>query len=78
MYGEKNTSRTKITIERGRRKYEVVRGYGCPERYSFKRTGFRGMCEDRCHLPRWFRNVVNDFADGLVCLREISDDTRKS
>lgn len=62
---------TRITIERGRKKYEVVRGYGCPERCSFKKAGFRSVCEDGCHLPRWFRNIVNDFADGFVCLREI-------
>lgn len=69
---------TRITIERGRKKYEVVRGYGCPEMCSFKKAGFWGMCEDRCYLPRWFRNVIDDFADGLVCLREIKEQKKGS
>lgn len=67
---------TRITIERGRKKYEVVRGR-CLEKCSFKKAGFNGMCEDGCHLPRWFGSIVNDFADGLVCLREIKEHARK-
>ena len=70
--------KTRITIKRGRKKYEVVRGHRCLEKCSFKKACFRGMCEDKCHPPRWFGNIVNDFADGLVCLREIKKQKKGS
>lgn len=66
-------NKTKIIIERGLKKYEVLFDYDCMGRCSFRVIGFKSFCEDKCHLPKWFKNIINAFMDKQAYLREIKE-----
>ena len=54
----------KITLERGRKKYEVVVSRDCSKRCSFKRQ-HKGQepCEESCYLPKWFLHMLPKLAE---------------
>ena len=65
----------KITIERGKKKYELLVGRSdCdPSKCAFSQTNRNG-CKNACNLPEWFNDLTNKFAKGLVYPREITAD----
>ena len=64
----------KMTIERGKRKYIVHLGRECGARCSFAKVTPEGYCDDGCHLPKWFENIVSGIATGALTphLEEVS------
>ena len=68
------TIRTRIIVERGNKRYEVLLGRDCTRRCSFVKHGPYGPCENGCDLPQWFIQLYKRLIDnGLAYLREIKE-----
>lgn len=64
----------RITIERGKKKYELLVGRrDCdPNKcaFTYGKDG-KSNCPERCNLPDWYFDLINKFSLGLVYPREI-------
>lgn len=69
-------NKTKIIIEHGNKKYEVLYTGDCTRRCSFVKHDRKGACEDCCRLPHWFTSLIKTkWENGY--LREISGEMSK-
>lgn len=67
-----NDTQTRIIVEHGKKKYEMLLSRDCTRHCSFVKYGPYGPCENGCHLPSWFRKIYKRMTDnGFAYLREI-------